>query len=267
MADPRGAIGVVAVRPVGRRALTVAEEALSGDLVPRADLVGVQGPRPGSGRSDGEFWQGERWFVKSRAGRVFPSAAPALAALDQLYEVKVRLGELAPSGTVLAVTEHDGGHHQLWTIAARLVTLRERLDDARAAERWDDFSRALVGFARGLGEAISASVEHGLGLDPNPGNFAVQGGRLRYIDDDVTATRDALGVEDAFVARFAEYADAPAAVWASYVARFGDELVAHVAADHPLRARFGPRVVAAAVLKPAAAPHVERLLARLEGAR
>jgi hypothetical protein len=52
----------------------------------------------------------------------------------------------------------------------------------------------------------------------------VQGGRVRYIDDDVAGSRDAIGIEDAFVGRLGEYAGVPAGVWDGHVVRFVREL-------------------------------------------
>jgi hypothetical protein len=258
---------VEAIRPDGDDdARRLAGELLAGPLVPRGDLVGVHGPRAGSGRSDGEFWQADAWFLKSRAVWVFGERAAAVAALDRRFAVKRALGDLVPSRSIYAVTAGPPGAFQLWTIAPLLVTLRERLDAASAAARWDDFARALAGFGLALGEALTASLDGGLCLDASPANFAPQGGRVRYIDDDVVDRRDALGLEDAFVARFTEYPAAPAALWDDYAARFTRELDARSSPDDRARLRLAERLRAAATLRRGSAPHVERVLAALEAA-
>lgn len=256
---------VVEVRPATTEARAVVERALGLTWASRAELVGVQGARIGSGRTDGEFWQAGGWFLKSRAARRWPAPAAALAALTELDQRRGALGALIPVRSALAVIVAPDGVHQLWTLAPLLITLRERLDAAAAGERWPEFGHALVGFAMALGEALTASLELGLGLDVNPANFAIQGARLRYLDDDVLVTREALGIEDAFLARFAEYPRAPAAVWEAYERRTGDEIVARV--PSPVRARLAlsARLRAAAVLRRGVGDSVARLVARIEG--
>ncbi len=254
---------VVACRPDTPAARAVLDELVAVAWTPRADLVGVQGPRAGSGRTDGEFWQHGAWFAKSRAGRRHVDAGAAIAATERLYALKVRLGELTPARTlVVALAAPDEGA-QVWTIAPRLQTLRERLDAAAEDARWPEFGLALTAFASGLGETLELSLGAGLGLDANPANFATQGARLRYLDDDVTATRDALGVEDAFVARFVEYPAAPPAVLDAYTRRMVDELRARTSAEIRARLDLDRRFTAAATLRRGTAPHVERLLAWL----
>jgi hypothetical protein len=237
---------------------------LAGPLESRSDLAGVHGPRPGSGRSDAEFWQAGDWFLKSRSTRVYGKLTDATTALDALFAVKRALGELAPARSILAVAAGEAGSLQLWTIAPRLVTLREGLDAANRAADWVDFARVLAGFGLALGESLACSIDGGLCLDPNPANFAVQGGRVRYIDDDVARSRDAIGIEDAFVARFAEYAAAPSAVWDGYVARFVRELALRVSPRERTRLRLVERLRAAARLRRASGPYIDRVLAEQE---
>jgi hypothetical protein len=121
------------------------------------------------------------------------------------------------------------------SIAPHLVTLRESIDAAHRAARWDALARVLARFGLALGEALAALLDHGLCLDPSPANFAVQGGRVRYIDDDVARSRDATGIEDAFTGRFGEYAGVPAEVWDGYAARFVRELALRVSPDDRMR--------------------------------
>jgi hypothetical protein len=263
-ARPLASTRVAAVRPDRVEARTTAERVLTGPLVSREDLVGVHGPRPGSGRADGEFWQADGWFLKSRSIRVYDHLARATTALDNLFAVKCALGELAPRRSIFVVVASQAGAFQLWTIAPRLVTLRERLDAASATASWNEFARALSGFGLALGESLSSSIEGGLCLDPNPANFAVQGGRVRYIDDDVAHSHDALGIEDAFVARFAEYAGAPAAVWVGYEQRFTRELACRVSQRERARLRLAERLRAAATLRRSTEPYVGRVLTALE---
>lgn len=251
---------VVAVRPDDEPGRAAAG-ALAEPMTPRPDLVGVQGPRPGSGRTDGQFWEGDRWFAKSRGARIFADAELAARELERLAAVKAQLGVLAPSPSVVVWTEGAAGH-QIWTVAPRLVTLRERLDASARIGRWGEFDRVLTAFATALGEAMTWSREAGLGLDANPSNFAIQGGRLRYIDDDVTATRDGLGVEDGFVARLTEYQAAPRWIWDGFARRVADELIARVPA--PERPRFAARLAAAATLRPGSVELATRVRARLE---
>lgn len=254
---------IVAVRPDRAEEHATAERVLVGPLRRRVDLVGVQPSRPGSGRTDGEFLQDERWFLKSRATRIHRTRPGALAALDRLYADKRALGELAPSRTILIVTADGAERFQLWTLAPRLVTLREELDTASAAGAWDSFARSLAAYNAGLSAALTSSLEGGLCLDASPSNFATQWGRLRYIDDDVTARRDALGIEDAFVGRFGEY-PAPDPVWDGYIRQFARDIAARVPRAQRSELRLEERLRSAAVLRRGAVPFVARLLAALE---
>lgn len=265
MARPLGGATATVVHPDTVEARALLAHLLAQPWTSRADLVGVQGARAGSGRADGEFWEVEAWFLKTRAPRRFDDAAAAATALVHLAGLKARLGALAPARTVLAVLVRAPRRHELWTIAPRLVTLRERLDGAAGAGRWPEFDQVLAVFASALGAALALSLDDGLGLDANPANFAIQGARLRYLDDDVVATGDALGVEDAFVARFAEYPAAPPAVWAAYVRRVADELLIRLPAATWRRLGLADRLRAAATLRRGAAPHVAALVARVEG--
>ncbi len=125
--------------------------------------------------------------------------------------------------------------------------LRTVQDRAVARSAPSVFRRELLAFARCLGIAAESACERSLTLDPNPGNFAVQGGRLRYIDDDVTVGRDALGIEDAFLARIAEYPGVPDEIWSQYVERFACEIDA--LEDPAFTARLAQRVLFAARLR------------------
>jgi hypothetical protein len=92
----------------------------------------------------------------------------------------------------------------------------------------------------------------------------VQGGRVRYIDDDATHRRDAIGIEDAFTGRFGEYAGVPAENRDGSAARFVRELALRVSPDDRVRLRLAARLRAAPRLRPASAVHVERVLGALE---
>src|SRR5262245_35620694 len=198
---PLAAMRIVAVRPDRAEDRATAERVLTGPLVDRRDLAALHGSGPERG---GEFWQADGWFLKSRSSRRYDQLDQAMAALDSLCAVKRALGDLSPARSILAVAATPTGAFQLWTIAPQLVTLRERLDATAAAARWDDFAGALAGYDLALGESLSSSVDTGICLDPSPANFATQGGRVRYIDDDVAINRDAPGIEEAFLARFTE---------------------------------------------------------------
>lgn len=241
---PPAATRVVAVRPDRLDERAVAERVLAG-------------------AASGEVWQADGWFANSRSRR-YDHLDQATAALDSLFAVKRALGELSPARSILAVAATPAGAFQLWTIAPQLVTLRERLDATAAAARWDDFAGALAGYDLALGESLSSSIDTGICLDPSPTNFATQGGRVRYIGDEVAINRDALGLEEAFVARFAEYPAAPAAVWDAYVWRFVRELALRLSPKDRSRLQLTQRLRSAAVLRCAGRPYVDRVLAALE---
>jgi hypothetical protein len=260
-AGPLASLRIVAVRPDRGDERATAERVLAGPLVGRRDLVALRGSSPGTG---GEFWQADGWFVKSRAIRKYDQLDHATNALDSLFAVKRALGELSPARSILALAATTAGAFQLWTIAPQLVTLRERLDATSAAARWDDFAGALAGYDLALGESLSSSVDTGICLDPSPTNFATQGGRVRYIDDDVAVNRDALGIEEAFVARFAEYPSAPTTVWDAYVWRFVRELALRLSPRDRSRLQLAERLRAEAVRRCAGRPYVDRVLAALE---
>jgi hypothetical protein len=258
---PLAPIRVVAVRPDRAEERATAEHVLAGPLVDRRDLAAGRGA---GATHSGEFWQSDGWFVKSRTQRRFTELEPATAALDRLFAVKRALGELSPARSILAVGATAAGVYQVWTIAPQLVSLRERLDATAAAARWDDFAGALAGYDLALGESLSSSIDTGICLDPSPTHFATQGGRVRYIGDDVAINRDALGLEEAFVARFAEYPGAPTTVWDAYVWRFVRELALRLSPRDRSRLQLAERLRSAARVRCAGRPYVDRVLAALE---
>jgi hypothetical protein len=258
---PMTPLRVVAVRPDRDEERATAERVLAGPLVGRDDLAAMRGRRRAG---TGELWQADGWFLKSRALRKYEQLDQATSALDGLFAVKRALGELSPARSILAVAATATGTYQLWTMAPQLVTLRERLDATSAAGRWDDFAGALAGYDLALGESLSSSIDAGICLDPSPTNFATQGGRVRYIAEDVAANRDALGLEEAFLARFAEYPDAPPTVWDAYVWRFVRELTLRLSPRDRSRLQLADRLRAAALRRCAGRPYVDRVLVALE---
>jgi hypothetical protein len=196
------------------------------ELQSRSELVGVNGGRVGSGRTDGEFWEYGGWFLKSRSSRRFQDRGEATVAFERLRDLKRRLDDLVPAHSVLALLRTDDGQYQIWTIAPRIETVREWLDRSAATEDRVELTRGLCAFARCLGVGVAVALDAGLSLDLNPGNFAIQGARVRYIDDDIAVRDDAVGVEDAFLARFAEYPDTSDDTWGAYVERFAVEVAA-----------------------------------------
>ena len=263
------AMRLVAVRPDRADERATAERVLAGPLVDRRDRAlrgtSTAGGGGAGGGAGSEFWQADGWVVKSRSPRPYHQLDQATAALDRLFAVKRALGELSPARSILAVTATGGGgEFQLWTIAPPLVTLRERLDATAAAARWDDFAGALAGYDLALGESLSSSIDTGICLDPSPTNFATQGGRVRYVGEEVAINRDALGLEEAFLARFAEYPAAPATVWDAYVWRFVRELALRLSPKDRSRLQLTERLRSAALLRCAGRPYVDRVLAALE---
>jgi hypothetical protein len=84
-----------------------------------------------------------------------------------------------------------------------------------------------------------------------PASFAAQGGRVRYIDDDVVRRRDAIGIEEAFDRPVRRVRRRSAEVRDGHVARFVRALALRVSPDDGVR-------------PPASAVHVERVLGALE---
>jgi len=221
---------------------------LAGEGSARDDLVGVRGALAGSGRHDGEFWECAGWFLKTRAPLSFSELHMATTAFERLQRIKEALGALRPVHTVLLITSSAAGH-QVWTLAPRLETLREAMQRAHQSQDGVALGRAFAAYAHALGLSLEAAVDHGLSLDPSPANFASQGGRLRYIDDDVAARSDAVGLEDAFIARFGEYPGAPESVWNIFVTRFVDEMVVGEGRSRWARLGLEARLRAAAQLR------------------
>jgi hypothetical protein len=236
---------------------------LRAHLLPRTDLVGVQGKGNGSGRHDGEFWQDARCFLKTRQDRKFTDEGQAIRAFARLCAMKLKLDSLTPAKSLMVVLQSPAGTFEVWTVAPLLFTLREELNAAHAQGNEAALCRGLVAYAHCLGRALESAEQLSLSIDAHPANFARQGGRPRYIDDDAAERRDAVGIEDAFLARISDYPDVSEETWVTYALRFCAEAKLQLPEGSLTREALPERLRHAARLKPSTsawAEHIARLL-------
>ncbi|WP_394841964.1 GTPase domain-containing protein [Pendulispora brunnea] len=188
-------------RDIVRRALA------GGVCVQRHDLAGQHGLADGSGASDTIILQAGSYCLKTSQRRHFSTFEAARDALVRTARLKRMLGELLPGDTVLCLASDGDNGTWLWTISPWLSTLRSRMLQADDDE--DAAIDALRHFAAAAVDAMLLASRQSLILDLHPSNFALDGKRVVYVDDDVGigANHPALGY--ALIQRIEECAHAP----------------------------------------------------------
>jgi signal recognition particle receptor subunit beta len=180
--DPDAPSGAIWPTPRGRETL----RSLAGEpLRKRTDLVGRPSASNGSGTSDAFIYQAGKWCLKTSLRRRYLDSVEAKSALLALVRSKLWLQAFLASETVLSLSADRKGVHWLWTVTPWLVTLREQMAHADAASDERALGRALGEFAKTAVASLALAVRSGVAMDVHPSNFARDGGRTVYLDDDI----------------------------------------------------------------------------------
>jgi hypothetical protein len=174
----------------------------------RPEFVQRQGKVDGSGKADTVLYSAGDYCLKTSTRRRFDKEAVALSQLDGLVRRKNSLGALLPNPTVLMLQPDDSGHLWLWTISAWTPSLRAEMAQAEASHANALLSDCLVRYAQASFAAL-ALLDQGVCLDVNPSNFAREGNRIVYIDDDIESLRAMPLLGYAWLKRVDEYAQMP----------------------------------------------------------
>lgn len=254
---PTGDVATGFIWPaLGRELLREIDHA---QVVVRDDLIGRHGASDGSGKSDVIVLRAGDFCLKTSERRRFVDVDHARNSLLLLARTKMRLGELLLPQTVLALQPDDDNGFWLWTVTPWVRTLRADMSEAATASDESALGEALERFARAAIDALVLASRHEVALDVHPGNYAVVGSRLHYLDDDVGTGPTLPAIGDAILRRGEEYARFPRPL-----ARYGDSLI-----DAALRhLRDEERAALAGAVREAVvrAPSAERLRALIVSA-
>ena len=190
----------------------------------RWDLTGQRGLNDGSGAPDAMIFQVGGFCAKTSPRRRFASIDDGRDILLQMARSKIRLGDLLPPRTVLALQQEsaDAGCW-VWTVAPWMRTLRADMNDASGTDNMGALTHALEGFAKAVSRAAGIAVRSGVQLDVHPSNFALIDRQVFYLDDDIAYGTTIPGLGHAILQRIEEYAAFPDVI-DSYVRFVSTEL-------------------------------------------
>ena len=119
----------------------------------------------------------DQWVVKTRRASADEDRAVAQARARASAELTARVGVWHP--TKLWFTLQADGCYWPCSITRRLKTLR--------SENEPQQSLSLGPIWRALALGVRVFFHHGLRVDPNPSNWALEEGKLYYVDDELYA--------------------------------------------------------------------------------
>jgi len=145
----------------------------------------VYGRRDGDRFSGAIVYQAANWCLKTSITRCFADIAEAREAFVTLVHRKQLLGDLRAPNTVLSLQTDFNGYTWVWTVTPWFATLHSLLEFTR--EQGDSEARTVLfnTYARAVATAVELAAKHNIVLDLHPSNFAVDSGRLLYLDDDI----------------------------------------------------------------------------------
>lgn len=170
---------VAAVLPANLPIDTLLGRLAAEPLCIRSDLRGTSNARGGSGGLFGHFVEAGDWFIKANAGKRYDTLAEATAQEQGAEHLRQELEIYHPDRVWFVSCGLD---EHLWTcsLTPKLLVLRQLFESSGgdSADAWRHYERALE-------LAFRLALERSVFLDCNPNNFAVDGDRLYYIDDDL----------------------------------------------------------------------------------
>ncbi len=177
------------------------------DAIHRVDLSGNLGTQDGSGRSDTYIFQVGGYCVKTSERRRRESFDKGKSMMIEAARNKVMLGSLTPAGTVISLHQSQTKQFWLWTTTPWLPTLRSLMKSAVEESSKNKLTSALDHYATSIVLSAKLAARDGIILDVHPSNFALEEGRLRYIDDDVTLGSQIPTLGYSLLKRVEEYGD------------------------------------------------------------
>ncbi len=252
---------MVAIEPPGALVEGLLRRLARGSFAERSDLTGGSNLAGGSASAFGRFVELESEFLKASTRRRYAELGEALAAELAAEGRRRRLGIYHPERVWFLSRGTDGW---LWagSLTPRLPMLREDFNRPGGPQ-----GRTWSLYLEALELSLSLAEREGVFLDWNPSNFALEGGRLFYVDDDLLGGRaPALAVQA--LLRLREYAESDLAGRLAFVEGLAATLQRR--SREQLRAWGWARDLRADVLWPreeALSTSLRRLLAWLEGTR
>lgn len=137
-------------------------------------------------RSERVFiYEAGTWCLKTSPRRCYPTLEQARDALVLLARNKMALRSMLVENTVLTLRSEATGSQWLWTISPWLTTLGRTMLLAKRDRDTGALEQALMDYARAVLEALKLAVRQHVQLDVHPSNFAKEGSKVVYIDDDI----------------------------------------------------------------------------------
>lgn len=152
------------------------------------------------------------WCLKTSTSRRFDDDDAARMALIELARTKTTLGALPIEGTVLAIGGDAATGYWVWTFAPWRTSLRGAMTGAIAAGDPEALGAVLVQLVGAVTEAFERALRAGQGLDLHPSNFAMDGERLVYLDDEPPPAPPVPNAAHAILQRAGELPAYPAVV-------------------------------------------------------
>lgn len=200
--------------------------------------------------------------LKTTPKRRFISEEDGMLALVRLARAKGSLGALLLPRTALCLQPDGAGAFWLWTVTPWVRSLQEQLKAAESARDEAALGEALSFFAKAALLSLRLAAQDGISLDLHPSNFCVVEGTLRYVDDEIEASREVLSIGYSLLRRVEEYAAFPGALEV-YLRVLDQALGADLGPAESSRAALSEALGQTAVASPAGRAAREQLSRRL----
>lgn len=182
------------------------------------EKVGVATPADGSAKATTRLLKTRDWVFKTDVHQRTPDKAGLRARLQRLLVVALQVDLWHPAKCWFLLRTAQGW----WPVSAcpLLTTIRH-------APTWET---RIQWWTRMVTFGLEVSLEHGIGLDMNPSNFAFadpQSEQLYYLDDEFYAQHDCFDIAEAVVARIPEEPQAAPEKWEPWGQQLAAALQAH----------------------------------------
>jgi len=179
------------------------------------EKVGVATPADGSAKATTRLLKSGNWVFKTDVNLLAPDRKAVRQSFQPIIALSLRVDLWHPEKFwFLIKLETDW----LPVSACPLLTTIRQVDE------WDT---RIIWWSRMIVFGLSVSLEHGIGLDLNPSNFAFKdplSDQLYYLDDEFYAKHDWVDIAEAVVARIPEEPNIAVEKWQQWGSQLKDGL-------------------------------------------